>query len=666
MSGTARGLTPREAARAGAELAGLWAVAVAWPVFQGATSGADALTAIGAGPGDVLLFGALTLLAGPIVLLLVEVAVALVSKPARRWLHAFLLGVAVGLVIWQAVLRDTSAPDAVSLAVIAAAAIGFAWLYERFEYIRNFSSILGFAVPVVAVLFLISGPVSNVVFDGGDEVEGEPIAESTPVVMLLFDEFPLASITDRPGHVDSANFPNFARLASESDWYTNARTQSDATIQAVPMILTGRSPAASGAEPSSKTYPQNLFTVLGSGGYSVDAVEPVTHLCPSDLCESRLSGGRKLKALVENGLEAGRPWPMTGQNDGGELLVEAFSTARAPEFDDFIGRLGGDDRKLSFLHTLLPHYMWQYLPTGLRIPLDQLSPATRVDSPIPEIKDRDGVAQWSASKHEMEVTWQQVMLQTQYVDRQVGRVMDALRSSGAWEKTLFIATADHGGSYERGTSWRGLDESSKGWIAPVPLFVKFPGQTTGQAVDRTVFTKDVFPTILDELGVEPPGDVDGTVLGSRSGKIDDYTANRGGATEIRLDENEIRRAYRDTLRQRDRLFGRGGLFFLAGRDDLEGTDVGAGNSGLEAVGFSLDAPELLEDVDPAASDLPAFISGSIETDGTPDLAFALNGKVVGTAGTWKVDGTTRFAFTLPPEAFDEGANEVTVYRLPGT
>ena len=82
------------------------------------------------------------------------------------------------------------------------------------------------------------------------------------VVMIVMDEFPLASLLDGKGHIDTSLYPNFAALAHDGSWYRNNTTVAPHTTTAVPAILTGRYPNDSGV-PIAAEYPHNIFTLLG-------------------------------------------------------------------------------------------------------------------------------------------------------------------------------------------------------------------------------------------------------------------------------------------------------------------------------------------------------------------------------------------------------------------
>ncbi len=91
-----------------------------------------------------------------------------------------------------------------------------------------------------------------------------------------------------------------------------------------------------------------------------------------------------------------------------------------------------------------------------------------------------------------------------FMDQQVGRLLDGLRSHGLAERTLSVAVGDHGEGLED------HDESTHSLLIydstmRVPLIWHAPGVIpAGRAVaDAVVATVDVLPTVLDLLGMTP-------------------------------------------------------------------------------------------------------------------------------------------------------------------
>ncbi len=82
-----------------------------------------------------------------------------------------------------------------------------------------------------------------------------PVGEPAPVVMIVFDEFPVASLLDGEGNIQAEHFPNFARLAADGTWFRNAVGVHQQTEKAIPTILTGVSAPMRGRSPVPWTTP---------------------------------------------------------------------------------------------------------------------------------------------------------------------------------------------------------------------------------------------------------------------------------------------------------------------------------------------------------------------------------------------------------------------------
>lgn len=84
-------------------------------------------------------------------------------------------------------------------------------------------------------------------------------------------------------------------------------------------------------------------------------------------------------------------------------------------------------------------------------------------------------------------------------DAQVGRLLQALRDSGLYDRAMIIVTADHGEElWDHGGFFHG--HSLYDELLHVPLMVKFPGAwAAGAKVDSLARTIDILPTITDLL-----------------------------------------------------------------------------------------------------------------------------------------------------------------------
>lgn len=90
-----------------------------------------------------------------------------------------------------------------------------------------------------------------------------------------------------------------------------------------------------------------------------------------------------------------------------------------------------------------------------------------------------------------------------YVDDQLAVLFRSLESWELLERTLVLIIGDHGESLgEHGAL--GHANNVYETEVRVPLIVRYPGQQEGRHVDSVVHMVDVFPTLVEALGTEPP------------------------------------------------------------------------------------------------------------------------------------------------------------------
>ena len=118
------------------------------------------------------------------------------------------------------------------------AAFGCAFL--AFPVVQTWTVYAAWAVPIFAAWFLLMTPSGDVALArSGDLPEVGEIQSPVPIVLLVFDEFPVATLIDSQGNLLSDLFPNFAELAGDGVWYRNAVGVRQQTEEALPSILSG-------------------------------------------------------------------------------------------------------------------------------------------------------------------------------------------------------------------------------------------------------------------------------------------------------------------------------------------------------------------------------------------------------------------------------------------
>jgi arylsulfatase A-like enzyme len=98
-----------------------------------------------------------------------------------------------------------------------------------------------------------------------------------------------------------------------------------------------------------------------------------------------------------------------------------------------------------------------------------------------------------------------------YSMEQIAGMLWHLGQQGLLENTAVILTSDHGEElFDHGGFSHGYTLCRE--VLHVPLYVHLPGQREPASDDRLVSIVDVLPTVLDLVGVEPMGAIDGVSL----------------------------------------------------------------------------------------------------------------------------------------------------------
>ena len=99
-----------------------------------------------------------------------------------------------------------------------------------------------------------------------------------------------------------------------------------------------------------------------------------------------------------------------------------------------------------------------------------------------------------------------------FVDSQVGRVVEELKSMGLYDRTIVAVMGDHGESLgDHGEGQHGFFIYNS--VTHVPFMIRAPyDRMRGRKVADPVRSVDVMPTVLDLLGVPTPKEATGTTL----------------------------------------------------------------------------------------------------------------------------------------------------------
>ncbi|MGH3092388.1 MAG: sulfatase-like hydrolase/transferase, partial [Gaiellaceae bacterium] len=286
---------------------------------------------------------------------------------------------------------------------------------------------------------------------------------------------------------------------------------------------------------------------------------------------------------------------------GGRLAAYENRDVHAEQFVDAIER--GPRPTLFFLHILLPHHPWEFLPDGKRYE------ATLSNQPG-MVHER-----WVGDPTLAVQAQQRYLLQLGFADRVLGNVLDRLEGEGLYDDALVVVLADHGVSFRPHGERRRVHAGNLEEIAFVPLFVKAPGQRAGTIVDAHVRTIDLLPTMADILDVPIPWRTDGSsALHVRRGEHPEVVVFTSSGERVTGDPDELVERRHGVLERQLGLFGEGdgppGLFAVGPRPGLLGRRVDR----LSVAQGNGATVELYGDAfyDPEAPIVPTRASGRLE------------------------------------------------------
>jgi Sulfatase len=675
------------------ELAGLCGLAITQPLLDLIGHSPDFLLMERVDTLDVVLLAAAIALVPPVLLWLVGAASGLAGGRWRRVVHVAVVGGLLAALAMQ-VGKQLSPVRGLPLAVAAVlAGLAGTALYLRIRVLGKVLRVASVGPLLSAALFLFVSPASALVLPQHTPApQAGPAtgaARRPPIVVFALDELPLASLLDTQGHIDAYNFPNLAWLAERSTWYRNATGTTQWTRDAFPSMLTGRWPSQPLAA-HYRNYPYNLFSLLGES-YQLNVHESATRLCPPRDCGGADDGSA---AAEEGGGLAG------ALGRSGELLGELVSpgdrrqepsadieqqvaepatdaagrkVSRPAGFPEFLdGLRPSDTPTLHYIHMVIPHRPWRWLPEGLRY----RSPTGTLGVPRPG-------AQWEDEPTWIELGRQRHWLQLAFADRLLGETLTTMRERGLLDQAVVVVTADHGISFAPGTAARIIGHGNDPWIMWVPLFIKEPGQRTAKVDDRNWEHVDLLPTLADYAGVRLPWPVDGrsALRGeprTETAKHFVVVRERGKARQLTVDGPPNLAAalgggrlppHPEVRPQLGAEPGRG-LARLGPRADLVGRPLGdlqvtdgGPTVGVEGLGA-------FRDVRPDHGQVPAYVQGTVPAGVAPGtlLALAVNGRVATVARVAPEGsaGTLRFAGMLPGSSFVAGANRLEVLAVEGS
>jgi len=691
-------------------LLALSGLAVTQPLLDLFGKNPEFFVAAEAGRAQIVAFGLTVAFGVALVGVIIELVAHAIGPRVGAVVHAVLIGV-VGTAFGATIARQFDFGSALPVVAVSVTIGGLILLAEqRSKAMRLGLRYLALAPVLFLGLFVFTSGTSRLLWeDEARAATGVTVGDARPVVVVVFDEFPVSSIMGTDNEIDASRFPNFARLAEHSTWFRNATALSPNTPGSVPTIGSGLVPPA-GALPTSVDYPRNLFTLLG-GTYEMDVTETITQLCPSTVCVSvQADDGDGFLAGLSRTLQDAsvvyghatlppgmrEDLPGVDQSWGGFLDaaptaddVSGTTNATAPTaptattirpgIADFMAarnqqmsatlpqgtgesmrqmaaRIGPEPSRLYFLHDgLFPHFNWLTTPDGHTYP-GAGGPPGSVDGT------------WGDSEFLIRQGQQRHLLQVGYADTLLGGMIDRLEEEGIWDDAVVMVTADHGIAFTADRPKRGPTDDTVDEIYRIPMFVRVPGQREGEVSDENAMNIDLLPTIVDALDIDTDWEFDGrSLFGDEPIPPDKPVFYGEGPSSVSTSLDGLfalvaRNAERFPEPGWEGVAAVGGLGGFVG-DPVSSLDVSPVTDIDPTATWRLDHPERFDDLTGDGGRIPLVITGSLTLERRNEpyevALVVVNGRVAGVAGDFRREGGRwHFSALLDFEQFREGDNDV--------
>jgi hypothetical protein len=475
----------------------------------------------------------------------------------------------------------------------------------------------------------------------GQEAAAQKSNPSRPsVVMIIMDEFPVDQMLGPSGKIDPVRYPNFAALAANGTWFKNASTTYDSTTRAVPEVMDAKLPRKA-STPDFVGHPESVYTIFGRRGYRIVSSQEATSVCPPRYCK----GAKRTRPAILPLLQSGR-----------RSRLERFFNAVKP-----------GPPTLFIKHVLLPHGPYMYLPSGKQTRRTFRDPLPGMNGPV-------GFGDRGLTDHNQ----QRLQLQIAYADREVGRLIAKMKANGSYASSLIAVTADHGFAFEVGVKDRRTVTSANiDEIAPVPMFIKAPGQTRGRTSTAYARTIDLVPTIADLLNFRMPYKADGNSAFSKAvrGRRFVRMLRRDLNGTITVSAKTMEKRRRALIRAKVRKFGTGDFASLytgigpnrklIGRLTLELRPATQGKVRTQ-IANAAD----MRNVDPRSEVHATQVAGSlsgVKRGDNREVAVAVNGRIEAVGRTFHLRGSSKesYALMVPEAALHAGRNSVELFEVTG-
>ncbi len=278
--------------------------------------------------------------------------------------------------------------------------------------------------------------------------------------------------------------PNIDGLASEGVLFEHVVAQSSWTKPATVSILSGLGPLTHGINGRRDRLPESVTT----------------------LAELLHDHGYRTAAFASNAYITEKAGFAQGFDDF--VFGHARSHAVTQKVVGWLDALPRSEPFFLYVHTIDPHAPYEPAqPYRDRFASTVTDPAVGTFDHLraigrKEVEATDALVADMLALYDAEVAEN---------DHAFGVLIDRLRELDLYDETLIVFLSDHGEEFrEHGVFGHGWDLYSE--VVDVPMIVRPPGGLISRRVETTVQHIDVVPTVLEAVGAELPGWVEGTSL----------------------------------------------------------------------------------------------------------------------------------------------------------
>jgi arylsulfatase len=318
--------------------------------------------------------------------------------------------------------------------------------------------------------------------------------------------------------------PSLDGLAEKAITFTNAFSQINNTIPSHVSIFSSRYPSDHGVNSNfEKPFPGSLSlpAVLERNGWKTLSFTGVGFLSwlMGDWCSynHRISWIPALENPDKRGYGLRKLGIVKGRRSASKTIRQIISRLKMGQRKEFYW--------LHFFDAHIPHkptkrILRKYYKDEKYNDLSALEEAEKLGlfvSPgtLQELSPRVSLAYYLAA----------YTAAIEYIDSEIGRLVQFLKKRSIWEKCLFIVTSDHGENLtENGVFCdhsKLFDETTR-----VPLYWWDSQIMKGRKIPALVQHVDIYPSILDRLGIEVPDEIRGrslyTLMSSAKTRVHDF------------------------------------------------------------------------------------------------------------------------------------------------